>query len=84
MRNPPPDFELGDHVVIKPMDNCPARIIGLELDREGWTVVVRYFDNSEAKTLKAFPDEVARPTAAACVTKERVDLGAWPAEVHIS
>lgn len=59
-RNPPPDFDLGDHVIIKPLEDCPGRVIAMELDRDGWTVVVRYFQNGEAKTLKAFPDEVER------------------------
>lgn len=59
----PPNFDLGDHVVVKPLEDCPARVIGLELDRDGWTVVVRYFQNGEAKTLKAFPDEIGTANA---------------------
>ncbi len=60
MRNPPPDLDLGDHVIIKPLEDCPGRVIALELDHDGWTVVVRYFQNGEAKTLKAFLDEIDR------------------------
>lgn len=77
MRTPPPDFDLGDHVTIMPMENCPARVVAIELGSDGWTVVVRYFDNSEAKTLKAFPDEIARPIVVACADKERTSVGPW-------
>lgn len=54
----PPNFGLGDHVIIKPLEDCPGRVIGMELDHDGWTVIVRYFQNGEAKTLKTFGDEI--------------------------
>jgi len=58
LQPPPPDFVLGDHVIIKPLEDAPSRVIAMELDHDGWTVVVRYFQNGEARTLKAFPDEM--------------------------
>lgn len=75
-----PDFNLGDHVTINPLENCPARVIALELDRDGWTVTVRYFQNGEAKQLKAFPDELAKigQPQQDIQRKPSVNIGAWP------
>lgn len=52
-------FRYGQHVLIKVLDNKPARVVGIGLDEEGWTVNVRYIHESEAKTMKCFPDELS-------------------------
>jgi hypothetical protein len=53
-----PDFDLGDHVTIRPLESVAARVIAIEKDHDGWTIVCRYFDGGEAKTAKCFEDEV--------------------------
>ncbi len=53
-----PPFKIGDRVKIEPIEDAPARVIGMYLAEDGWTVEVRYFHNGEPKTIKCFPDEV--------------------------
>lgn len=55
-----PLFDLGDHVTITPLDSIKARVVAIELDRDGWTIVCRYFENGDAKTVKCFEDEIVK------------------------
>lgn len=55
-----PAFTIGEHVKIIPLEDMPARVISVELDRDGWTITVRYFHEGKAETLKLFEDEAVR------------------------
>lgn len=55
-----PLFDIGDRVKIIPLDSIEARVIAIERDRDGWTIVCRYFENGDAKTVKLFEDEVLK------------------------
>lgn len=55
-----PSLAIGDHVTIEPLDGIRARVITLELAVDGWSVVCRYFENGDAKTVKCFEDEVVK------------------------
>lgn len=59
-----PLFDLGDHITITPLDSIRARVVAIELACDGWSVVCRYFENGDAKTVKCFEDEVIRTRAA--------------------
>lgn len=54
-----PDHEVGDHVLIVPLENVKAHVVEIvKTIEEGWIYVCRYLDNSEAKIMRCFPDEV--------------------------
>lgn len=55
-------MKIGDHVEIKPLEDMPGRIVEIVCTaEEGWIYVVRYIADSEAKTMKCFPDELETP-----------------------
>jgi len=55
-----PQFNIGAHVKIKPLESVDGRVVELvRTVEEGWIYVVRYIHNGEAKTMRCFPDEIA-------------------------
>lgn len=57
-----PAFDIGAHVRIKPMEDIPGRVVEVvKTAEEGWIFTVRYIANSEAKTMRCFPDELDTP-----------------------
>lgn len=58
-------FLPGDRVRIVPLKELEARVVAVELDEGGWTVVARYIHEGEAKTMKCFPDELVAGGAVA-------------------
>lgn len=57
-----PVFDIGDHVLIEPLEGMAGRVVELiRTAEEGWIYVVRYFINGEAKTMRCFPDEIVVP-----------------------
>jgi hypothetical protein len=56
------EFKIGAHVRIKPMESMPGRVVeAIRTLEEGMIYVVRYIANSEAKTMRCFPDELEAP-----------------------
>ncbi len=53
------NFKIGAHVKIKPMEDTAGRVVEIVCTlEEGWIYTVRYIANSEAKTMRCFPDEL--------------------------
>lgn len=52
-------IDIGSRVTIKAMEDMPGRVVEItKTAEEGWIYVVRYIANSEAKTMRCFPDEL--------------------------
>lgn len=58
MTIPVPQFALGDHVRVLPLDGVKARVISVMWEMEGLRYQVRYFDNGDAKVFYVFADEL--------------------------
>lgn len=57
-----PAFDVGDAVMIRPLDNMLARVVLLQRTAdEGWVYEVRYIHEGDAKTMRCFPDELVEP-----------------------
>lgn len=52
-------FKYGDRVLLLPLDKMPGRVTNCYLDeRLGHEYDVRYFNNSDAKNVRFFEDEL--------------------------
>ena len=51
-------FMVGDRVRIVPCDKIDARVVCVYIDWRGLSFDVRYFENSDSKVARLFPDEI--------------------------
>ncbi len=63
MRMTLPTWDIGDFVALNPIDGIIGRVVEVIRTADGWHYSVRYIDNSEAKTIRCFPDELEGETA---------------------